>query len=321
MTRHDRASLAGMSVFATLLHLAMDFLNSYGVHPFWPLQNRWFYGDSVFIIEPLYWVAMAPLLFVVRSRAARIFLGLVLAAGLAVCLFSQRVLPAWSAGYVVLVIALLLVGARTSARTAALMSAVAGLLVTVVFVLAGGVAGHRVDAIAAAEFPGDRVVDRVLSPAPMNPLCWDVLVLQTHGDRYSVRYGALSNLPTVLPAEGCPKMSGERPTTAAVKAAGSAEMRWLGEFSMSRELLAQLVASHCDVAALMQFARAPFAADLGAGWLAGDLRFDSSRQGAGFASIELGPPTRGACRREVPWTPPREDILHVGVRNPGDTND
>ena len=33
----------------TLLHLGMDFLNSYGVHPFWPIQNRWVYGDSVFI--------------------------------------------------------------------------------------------------------------------------------------------------------------------------------------------------------------------------------------------------------------------------------
>jgi inner membrane protein len=55
VTRRDRLELAGMCMFGTFLHLGMDFLNSYGVHPFWPVQNGWFYGDSVFIVEPLYW--------------------------------------------------------------------------------------------------------------------------------------------------------------------------------------------------------------------------------------------------------------------------
>jgi hypothetical protein len=28
------------------------------VHPFWPLDNRWYYGDLIFILEPWIWVAI-----------------------------------------------------------------------------------------------------------------------------------------------------------------------------------------------------------------------------------------------------------------------
>lgn len=60
-SRRDRTLLLGTAVLTTALHLIMDYLNSYGVHPFWPMENRWTYGDSIFIVEPLYWAAAAPL--------------------------------------------------------------------------------------------------------------------------------------------------------------------------------------------------------------------------------------------------------------------
>ncbi|WP_370466973.1 metal-dependent hydrolase, partial [Salmonella enterica] len=53
----DRMQLAAIACLATLLHIALDFTNSYGVHPFWPFDNRWYYGDAVFIVEPLFWAA------------------------------------------------------------------------------------------------------------------------------------------------------------------------------------------------------------------------------------------------------------------------
>src|SRR5690606_31001838 len=43
------AWLYGLAGVATLLHIAMDFGNGYGVHPWWPFDNRWFYGDAIFI--------------------------------------------------------------------------------------------------------------------------------------------------------------------------------------------------------------------------------------------------------------------------------
>jgi inner membrane protein len=37
-------------------HLALDALNSYGVHPFYPADNKWYFGDAVFILEPWLWL-------------------------------------------------------------------------------------------------------------------------------------------------------------------------------------------------------------------------------------------------------------------------
>ena len=42
-----------MLIAAALLgHVVLDSWNSYGVHPFWPLDNRWYYGDAIYILEP-----------------------------------------------------------------------------------------------------------------------------------------------------------------------------------------------------------------------------------------------------------------------------
>src|SRR5262249_8885402 len=42
--------------FGVLLHIFADSWNSYGVHPFFPLDNSWYYGDYIFIVEPIVWV-------------------------------------------------------------------------------------------------------------------------------------------------------------------------------------------------------------------------------------------------------------------------
>ena len=67
LSRSDRVGIAGVALLGALLHLFMDGLNSYGVHPYWPFENGWVYGDSVFIIEPLYWLSAIPLLFTAKT--------------------------------------------------------------------------------------------------------------------------------------------------------------------------------------------------------------------------------------------------------------
>lgn len=314
LARQDRWAAAGAALFAVLLHLAMDSLNSYGVHPFWPLQNRWFYGDSVFIVEPLYWAAALPLLFRARSKTARVILALAPSIALMLCLLTGIATAAWCVGYALFSAAMLFIGARASAPAAAFSSAGVALLVTAMFAVCSSVAAHRVDAIARADFAGDLVVDHVLTPAPLNPLCWDVLLLETRADLYFVRSGVLSISPAVMPPQRCLRTSINRPAPsliAPLSASASGQVRWAGEFSMSRAQLASLVASHCQAAALMQFARAPFAAQLRNGWLIGDLRFERGR-GIGMASIDLGPSSFGECAPSVPWTPPRADLLDLG---------
>ena len=311
VTRRDRLELAGMSMFGTFLHLGMDFLNSYGVHPFWPVENAWFYGDSVFIVEPLYWAAAAPLIFVTRSWVVRTIIVLALLAGLILSVVSNLVPMLPCVGFIVLTLALLVIGVSCSARTAAIVSAAAMLSVTAGFIVAGQLAAHRVAALAAADFPADRMVDHVLSPGPLNPLCWDVLLLETHGDRYTIRRGVLSEAPALIPATRCRTIPGDRPMAPLTKVSTpeSAGMHWIGEFEMSKALLVQLVAGHCNAAALIQFARAPFAAQLEREWVIGDLRFPGGPAG-GMADIDIGPASAGPCPRTAPWTPPRADLLH-----------
>ena len=38
---------------AGLTHILLDFTNNYGVRPFWPISERWYSWDIVFIIEPV----------------------------------------------------------------------------------------------------------------------------------------------------------------------------------------------------------------------------------------------------------------------------
>ena len=313
LTRRDRLELGAMALFGTLLHLGMDALNSYGVHPFWPAGNHWFYGDSVFIVEPLYWAAAAPLFFVLRSIVMRVVLALALLAAILLSALSSVALPVWSVGFALLTLTLLLVGARTSPRTAALTSA--GLLVsiTAMFILAGHLAARRIDSIVAADFPSEQLVDHVLTPMPMNPFCWDVLVLTTNGDRYAIRHAVLADAAGLIAARRCPMVLQGQGTTAPlakVAAPESPQIHWLGEFAMSRSQLATLVAQHCDAAALMRFARAPFATVFERHWVVGDFRFDRERQ-LGMAEIELGAPSAGQCPATVPWVAPRADLLQL----------
>jgi inner membrane protein len=189
---------------------------------------------------------------------------------------------------------------------------------------------RRIDGIANDSFPGYRTLDHVLTPTPTDPLCWDVLVLGTQGDRYAIRHAVLSIAPRLVSASRCPTLFPERPVTAppdsrtggstprapaglslppapprsAVSVPDSASVLWLGQYSMSIAQLVQLVEAHCEAAALMQFARAPFAFQHSNTWFLGDLRFD---RGAGFR-IQVGGDS-GGCSIRVPWVPPRMDLL------------
>jgi inner membrane protein len=42
-----------LAYLAGLTHILLDFTNNYGVRPFWPLSEKWYSWDIVFIVEPL----------------------------------------------------------------------------------------------------------------------------------------------------------------------------------------------------------------------------------------------------------------------------
>ena len=82
-----------LSYIGVLCHVFLDFLNSYGVRLLMPFSERWFYGDALYIVDPIMYVALgAGWLLATRSgaRPARIALA-VAAAYVAVMLASNLI--------------------------------------------------------------------------------------------------------------------------------------------------------------------------------------------------------------------------------------
>lgn len=307
----DLRWLAGVLTLAPLLHIGMDATNNYGVHPFWPLSNRWFYGDAVFIAEPLLWAACAPLAFTFRTRLARFIVFAVLAIGIALALFSGFV-PRLPAVLLILAIAaLLLLAVRAEPRVALIGGIALWLAVTVTFVVASQFAARRVDAFANELFPDARLIDRVLTPMPANPLCWEVMLLQTQNEAVVARRTMLALAPSLIPAAGCLSRSLNIPSSAPlepVHVANTAELHWYGEIATGLESLRGRVASDCEAAAAMRFIRMPWLATIDRALVLGDLRYDREKS-LSFAEVALHDPPRG-CPRVVPnWLPPRADLL------------
>lgn len=50
--------LLALAYIGTISHPALDWLNSYGVRLLEPFSSRWFYGDSIFIIDFWIWAAL-----------------------------------------------------------------------------------------------------------------------------------------------------------------------------------------------------------------------------------------------------------------------
>ena len=304
LTSRDWFWLALLAILTPLLHIAMDALNTYGVHPWWPIDNRWFYGDSVFIVEPLFWASAATLVFLFRTYVGKALVVLPLFVALYLA-FTTGIVNAGSiAAYAGLVALMLMFGRYTRPTVALATSLAACVVVSIVFAVASRQALARVDA-AARPFASWTTLDRVLTPMPMNPLCWDVILVQSRDGRYALRRASASLVSSLR----CPT-GFESPTTAPLQAVALSDtpfLRWRGEIVDSRERLRSLAGSSCEVAALLRFARAPWFTESDARRIVGDLRYDREPE-LGFAEIDLTRPP-GCPAYLPPWTPPRSDLL------------
>lgn len=307
----DRVAIGAAVGLSLVVHLALDFTNSYGVHPFWPVHNHWAYGDAVFIIEPLLWTCAAPLLFLLRTRLARWLLGLVLAAALALSFGTPWILAASGAVLAVLMACLLYAGWKAPPRAALACAIGAWLAVTGTFFAASDAAAARMAREVAQRHPGATLLDQVLTPMPANPLCWNVIAITLESDRYVMRRAALSTAPALLAVQGCPDRTLDAPTTAPMTrmaAPRSASVHWIDEYQVSRAEFPRVLQAYCEAAVLMRFARAPWIAGRDGRWTMGDLRYDREPE-LGFAEIELASPA-GACNgRTPPWTEPRREVM------------
>lgn len=315
----DRRWLLGLVAAALLSHLALDWTNDYGVHPFSPFDDRWHYGDAVFIVEPWLWVAAVPVLLAAARRpAARVLLAFVLAAGLALA-WAVPLVSAGAALALTLGAAAwlaLALGGRVRARAGVAAWALAELA----FFAGTRAARANVRAAALAAAPSAELADVVITPAPGNPLCARAIVVQTVGARgdsarrYAVATGWATALPAVVPAARCALRAAPAPALAMRAAAwpSSDAVRWERQWDAPLAELVALGKENCVAAAVLRFARVPVWTRLDSATVRlGDLRYDRGT-GAGLAEFDV--PLRPArCPEGVPpWVPPREGVIGGG---------
>jgi inner membrane protein len=274
-------------------HLVLDSWNSYGVHPFWPVSSRWFYGDAVYILEPWLWALLgAAATMNTRRRGGRMLLGGFIAVLLAVGTW-MRVMPLPALALILAMVAGFVARFRRAAtrRRSAVALALAAAYVVAVFGLREVARGEVASNPASPQYP--RHVDLVLSAQAANPLCWSVLSIE--GDTSLTAYAMTRGTAAVVARNACGK-----PRARSVE--------WETPQLQSVARLRALYASDCWVRAWLQFGRAPEVRDN----VMSDLRY-SGPDRANFTTMPIGQWSSGACPRHLTdWRPPRTDLLQQG---------
>lgn len=301
-----RLGLIGSIGTGLLLHLAMDYLNSYGIHPFHPFDSHWLYGDMVFILEPVFWIAFGtPLAMTIARRSQKIAL-LALLAGVPVFVATRGYLT-WTSVLVLLLLAVITGVLQLRDGSHGKRGLLAGFALALSFIgvqgFASGQANVSIREALHRSDPASRVLDVATSAFPANSICWafvSVEINETAGS-YRLRRGILSLRPAILPVASCPPAMSEAP----FKAGASASLAMQFEQEGSLLTLRARQQQDCHFAAWLRFARTPL---LQAG-AASDLRFGSD-SGTNFSTIRFADFKDRQCSGLIPqWDYPRADLL------------
>ena len=303
----SKAKLFSLIAAAAASHLLLDALNSYGVHPFYPFDNTWYFGDAVFIFEPWLWVllgiaaawnAAQPPRARRRCAAHRDLSDRdardgddpnrgcrVTAGGRPPVHMDRR---------------------SSSTRTRAGVALAASALVIATLISTSRIARATALEALQPETRG-RLVDMVLTPNPASPLCWAVIGIELDeaGGVHVLWSGTLSVAPQWKAPTACASYRfGTIPSPLASWGRGSLALR--RELRQPLEPLRRLARQDCWTRSWLQFGRAPVLT----GEAIFDLRF-AQRFGQNFTVMPVG---RQAGRSGCPpfltnWSLPRADLL------------
>lgn len=308
--RDHRGVLLGVAAVGGLFHILADSWNDYGVHPFSPFWDRWFYGDFLFILEPTLWVALLPLAFFrARTKGGR-FIAAFFFAGVIAASWISSLVP-WPVAVGVSVWAAVMVGLQYRFRSALLAGGMS-VLILAKFWTASQVVRHQVQAALAAQAPQERFSDLALAPLPGNPACWRAISATVDpAGTYIMRIAAVTWVPSLFdPATCVPEI--DAPRTARLEPAEfptTASIYWVGTYRKSLTELTSEAIRNCRFDAFLGFARFPFWERQGETLSAGDLRYDRGRS-RGFAEFELR--DGQDCSTILPhWLKPALRTLHL----------
>jgi inner membrane protein len=308
--RADAGWLLGLLIASTFSHLVLDWTNSYGVHPFWPVDDRWRYGDSVFIVEPWLWVVSIPALVAASTRrVARLLLSLVLIVGLALAWRVDLVAPG-AAIALTLGAVLFVVLARTLSVDGRVVSAVGGWLLATCLLAAGAAQARRAVITAVREVdPATELLDVVVSPLPANPFCASVVTVERSGATYRVVTARVSAVPGLVSPMSCAVREGNGVIARSSTRQATNAVEWQREWSAPVAELARLARRSCVARAALRFMRVPIWRPMNDSTVVlGDGRFGGG-SGGGFTDIIVRHRAPQCPAAVPPWTPPRAGLL------------
>lgn len=199
--RRDRGStlrplavgwLFGLSYLAALTHPILDWLNTYGMRWWMPFDDTWYYGDSVFIMDPWLWLVLGVGWLVGRRATRRLVTisAVVLALLLYVVVSRAPVyLPV-----ILAVVLLLMVALFWRPDTAGVWSqtaALAGLLTAGLFIVSMLFLHHLTESRVARQLDQldfKPIEGLMVGPVPANPTRWEFVVEQ----KGRLRHGYIS---------------------------------------------------------------------------------------------------------------------------------
>ncbi|QDG50454.1 metal-dependent hydrolase [Persicimonas caeni] len=199
--------LVGLSYLGVLTHPFLDWLNTYGVRLLMPFDGQWFYGDSLFIVDPWLWLLCASAVVLARSQSKlSIAAWGVLGAATSAMIFGYGGIPVlvkvvWGLG--VGTIVAMRVAGWLEDRTRQLAAVALGLASLYIAAMVSGTVYTR--SLATDAFAERGVeVDQILSgPVPGNPLVREGLVRGGGEYRY-FQIDPLADTTFVEPQPGVP---------------------------------------------------------------------------------------------------------------------
>ncbi len=312
LLRHSTRARIGFAMsigLGFLFHLSMDYLNSYGVHPFHPFNSGWLYGDMVFIVEPVFWIMFGvPMIMMMRNPRLKIILMSLLIGIPLFCTIKGFLL--WQSMAILLLLAIfsaMLQQQADKANNQGKKALIAAFAFSLAFIGMQDSASKYGKTLVSYDLlqkdPANRLLDIAMSPFPTNPLCWNFISVESKekAGTYQLREGIVSLAPTILPIAACPASLSKLPQQVTTQP----DIAFVSNYQGSLNRLRTLSDQQCYFKAWLRFARAPLLKQD----TAVDLRFGSVPTG-NFTALSLGNTAEQHCSRFIPsWDFPRSDLM------------
>ncbi|MBC75837.1 MAG: hypothetical protein CME64_07460 [Halobacteriovoraceae bacterium] len=282
-------------LFNFMLHITLDSLNSYGIHPFFPFNNEWLYGDLVFIVEPFFWIAFgAPLIATFLKKKFKWILGLFIVLS-PIALSVKNFLPTSSVLFLLCMGSLLYLVQRKT-KVAGLCGSFVMLGVFLFFL---NLNKNNAKEFYLSNIKPDNIehITIALNPTPTQLNCWQFSSVGKSKDqiittRGIFSLGEINDCPKAFLEMSPVKSSFERHKIYSIDETNISKIR-----SMFRE--------NCFFNAWTRFARVPILKETKA-W---DGRFQRGEQEENFSTIRFDQMDEACPESVPPWVPPLHNFL------------